>query len=224
MTDVANLLSQFVDELHAGARPDARDYIERATSDADRRELAEAIEGVLLLDTESMRHPRDAATGAFLTSDERERVSGIVEMAFSEAGEWPEQLVAARREAGMTLGELVDGTLAAAGVEPTPELQGVARRWLGGLETGAKSVFETSGVALRSIAAALKKPFDELAPDGWASSSDPTVMAFRNDRVMGVDSINNASAQLNQIAGEFADAMTEKPRSGDELERWFMRG
>ncbi len=218
MTDVANLLSQFVDELHAGRRPDAGEYIERATSDADRRELAQAIEGVLMLGTETMRHPRDAATGEFLTADERTRVSAIVEMAFSEAGAWPEQLVEARQAAGMTLSELVDATLAAAGVKATPETQGVARRWLSGLETGAKSVFETSGVALRAIAKAVGKSIDDLVPGSWQSASGPTTVAFRADA-----SVTSFNKHLDHIADELAAGMERKPSTGDELESWFSR-
>lgn len=217
MTDVATLLARYVDEMNAGRRPQAREYLEQAESDADRRELAAAFESVIRFGPEDAFHPR-AGSGEFVSEDDRRLAASIAEVATSEAADFPQALRRARDERGISFDELVDATVAEAGAPLDDQTRSVARRWLGGLESGSRNVFHTSRAALRAIAAALGTKMEDIVPREWEAHAGPAQIAFRAD-------VDNQMflAQIDAAADHLADALVGAPRDADELERWFLR-
>jgi transcriptional regulator with XRE-family HTH domain len=210
MTDVATLLSEFVDELNAGHQPDAEQFIGRAESIEDRKELAGLIDQSLTLAPESATHPRDAS-GNFISPVSRQQIDAIVADALVEPRGWEVALPELRESAGMSADELARAALAAGEFEATEENVGVAQRWIGQLERGMLGARDISGAALAAIATALNTSLDALAWEGSASTT--AELAFRaevDDEQLVAEKLSNVSDMLGQAIAD------QSP-----VDRWF---
>lgn len=210
MTDVATLLSEFVDELNAGHQPDAELFIGRAETLEDRKELAGLIDQSLTLAPESATHPRDAS-GNFISPVSRQQIDAIVEEALAAPRGWEIALPEFRASAGLTEDELVRATLDAADFEATDENLGVARRWIGQMERGVLGARDLSGPALAAIASALHTSLDALTWEG--SASTPTELAFRAES-------GNEALVAEKLSG-ITDVLGEAIAEESPVDRWF---
>ena len=228
MTDVATLLSAYVDALQSGAQPDVRDYLDRAESGAERRELAAAIEGVLTFAGADARHPRDPATGEFVVPGQEARVADIVDEALDdEPGGWPELLPVWRERAGLSAGELARRVVRDAHIGAGAENVAAARRWVERMESGAIGSRDVSPRAIESIAFALGVESGVLERAGRRPA--PAGVIFRPASAGGTGSpAPGAQEAIGEIAAGLADALDERgvppAAAGTEADAWFASG
>lgn len=210
MTDVATLLSEFVDELNAGHQPDAEQFIGRAESIEDRKELAGLIDQSLTLAPESATHPRDAS-GNFISPVSRQQIDAIVADALVAPRGWEVAVPELRESVGMSADELARAALAAGEFEATEENVGVAQRWIGQMERGMLGARDISGAALAAIAAALNTSLDALAWEGSASTN--AELAFRAE----VDDEQLVAEKLSNVTDMLGQAIADQ----SPVDRWF---
>lgn len=207
MTDTATLLAEFVDALTAGGAPEASDFIARAESEADRKELAGLITDVLDLLPDTARHPRDQ-TGALVLGLSRERIAEAVVLT------WPEAMPIWRSAKQLTVEQLATRTLEAAELETTPANVTVAGRWIAAMEAGSESIKSISAAALAAIASALGIDREELRSTG--DFEPHAALAFRAD---GAELDGFKAHSLVRVVDQLDAAMP--PAAVNEVDAWF---
>lgn len=192
MSDAATLLAEFVDQLHAGAAPDAGEFLGRAGDDAQRQELAEGIEAVLMFVPEAVRHPRNA-DGSFVLGLDKARIDAITQVT------WPEALPAWMHAAELDAAQLAAATLAEGGIDASEENVRAATGWIESIQAGSETIRSISTKARAAIADALK-----VARDAFDAAGDfepQGAIAFRagdSDDAIGLShSLMQVSAELD---------------------------
>ncbi len=209
MTDAATLLAEFVDALHAGAAPEAADYLLRAESDAQRVELAEGIEAVLDVMSDEAVHPR-AADGSFVLSVPRELIARAARTT------WPQAMPAWRGNAGLSLEGLADKVLEGSGLESSASNRSAARRWVEAIEAGAETTRSVSAGARAALADALgvaREVFDRAGEFETGAA-----VAFRAEGDAADDEL--AADALGEIAAEI-DAALGDDQEPTAVDSWF---
>jgi hypothetical protein len=195
MTDVATLLAEFVDALHAGSLPDAGAFLARAESDEARKELATGIETVLDFVPEEVRHPRDES-GAYVLGVPAERIAEAVRVT------WPAAMPYWRERAKLSVEELAAAALRAGGIDGGAENVASAGRWIAAMESGAESIRTISLRARAALAEALgiaREAFDEAG-----DFSTGGALAFRADGNVYAD---RSVLELSELADQLNDAL-----------------
>ena len=130
MTDVATLLSEYVDALSGGAAPEVNEFLSRAASQEERIELAEAIDVILDFAPDEVRHPRSADGAYLLGGVSAEQIEAAA------ATPWNEAMPAWRTAAGVTIEQLAEQALSAGNLAADDENRSAALRWIEAMESG----------------------------------------------------------------------------------------
>jgi hypothetical protein len=198
MSDVPTLLSQYMEELGSGKRPDAAAFIERAETQDERIELAQSIEVALAFATDEARHPRDAATGK-LDPATVAAISNVI----SDEQDWSAQIAAAREASGRSVEDVARATLDEGGLLADETNVTTASKWIEAIEAGRKGLKDLSDAAADALSRV-------LSPD--PSTPADAAPAFRTKASVDEEFI----FELNAMAGDFADRLAPT-----DAESWF---
>jgi hypothetical protein len=208
MSDVATLLSEFLDQLNAGGAPEATAFLARAETDEQRIELAEGIETVLAFAPDESRHPRDSE-GGFVLGLSADRIAAAA------AAPWSETLPYWREKAALSVDALAERALNEGGVEVSEKNVKAAARWIGAMESGVETARTISARAMDAIADALGVARESFAAAGAAEPHG--AVAFRaSDDAMA----KTVAHELEIAAFAMAEAI---PSSPDDVvvDEWF---
>lgn len=211
MSDVAQLLAEFMDELGRGRGvPEAMDFVMRAETDADRRELAAQIETALALASTDLRRGAREATAD--PADE-----ALARSIVSAAHDDPRELAVLRERAGLSRDELAEAVLRESGLDDSAENRAGFRVWIEALETGARSVAEL-GARARDVIAGLVG----VGADGIADADDG-VLAFRAVEEMGGEG-DELAARLEDVADGLLEGTNQATKSSPAVvDEWIRR-
>lgn len=212
MTDVATLLSEYVDALSGGAAPQVNEFLSRAASQEERIELAEAIDVILDFAPDEVRHPRSADGTHLLGGVSSEQIAAAA------ATPWNEAMPAWRAAAGMTIEQLAEQALSAGNLAADDENRSAARRWIEAMESGAESARTISVLAMDAIADAIGVARDAFKNSGAAVT--PGAVAFR--KAGSASDARRAAEGIEVVAEALADAMPPA-ESGAAVDDWFRR-
>ncbi len=201
MTDVATLLGEFVDDLNAGRGPEAAAFIEKAESEADRKELAQGIEAVLAFAPDGARQAA-AATSPIDAS----QLAAAIENALESTSELAEAVPGWRETFGASVADFARRVLTAGGLSTTDENVAVATQWVTGMESGAVIAESLSDRAMRAVSTVLGSGGEELD------------FAFRAENDVADDEV---AAKLGGIAEALSDALVDASAADEDVEAWF---
>lgn len=208
MTDLDRLLSEFIDEWNAGARPSVRGYLDRVNDDRDRSQLASRI--TAFLDVAPI--PTYAPTAL-----DDARVGGLVRAAASafEARKsgWPALLPRWRAAAGLTLEQLADRVLESAGLEGADHEK--AAGYLRSMERGGLDAGSMAERAMNAIARTLGVNARDFVRAGQPSHAIAAGPVFR-----AVDS--GVTDHVGDRLTGLADALVS-PAEPDAVDEFFLR-
>jgi transcriptional regulator with XRE-family HTH domain len=205
VTDADRILSEFIDAWHAGARPDAGRYVDRAPPEA-RRELAEAIETLMAMAREPSYD--DAAWSALAADPAVARIAAAVE---TDAGAaWSALLPRLRARSGLSLDDLAGALAQRLGLAGR---EAKTREYLADLEQDRLVPERLSRRLLDALAAVLGAPVARLERAGAA----PAPLAAALYRRQG-------EAALEQRLEVIADAMLADAAAWDEVDDVFQGG
>jgi hypothetical protein len=208
MSDVATLLSEFLDELNAGGAPEATSFLARAENDEQRVELAEGIETVLAFAPDQSRQPRDQ-DGGFVLGISANRIAAAA------ASPWSETIPFWRDQAALTIDQLAEAALRNGGVETSEQNVSAAARWIGAMESGAETARTISSRAMDAISDALGVARDKFAAAGAAEPHG--AVAFRATDDLAASGV---AEDLEIVAFKLANAMPSSP-ADSEVDGWF---
>lgn len=209
MSDIDRLLSEFIDAWNAGARPSARDYIDRADKGAERSELSAQISGFLDI---APTPPYDEATMRQLREESAVVAAAVV---FAQAGSmWPSLLPRWRKRAGLTIDELAESLLSLAGIGSADRAK--AAQYVNAMEGGELDSARTSRRVLDLIAQILRVEPGDLRRAGEPAGS-AAAPVFRADSSVDHD----AAKRLDVLA----DALVAPASTGDwdEVDELFLK-
>lgn len=214
MSDVADLLAEFMDALGRGEGvPDAMSFVQRAESDADRLELAAQIETALVVASTELRW--SGATQSQPESADAALARSIVSAAFDA----PRELAVLRERAGLSQDQLAEAVLNESGLEPSAENRAGFRAWIAALESGARSVAELGARAREAIAALVGVGADGIA------DADEGVLAFRAVEEMGGEG-DLVAERLGDVADGLLVGMHHiaEQTPSEAVDVWFKAG
>jgi transcriptional regulator with XRE-family HTH domain len=215
MADVTTLLREFVDQLGAGRMPEAAAFIERAATDAERRELAGLIDLALAIASEPSAGPATGA-GGYEPPLSRTQIEALVDDALAPPRGWRELLPQLRTAAGLSIAQTAQQTLVAGGLEPSEQNVRAAGSWLERMEDGKLRARDLSRAALAALGRVLGVSADDLAWEGGVEAPDSdAVFALRADTDVPPD----LESRLGEVADMLAGELESSPAS--EVDRWF---
>jgi transcriptional regulator with XRE-family HTH domain len=210
MTDVDQLLSEFIDAWNAGRRPRVDDYLARAPTD-QQDELAGSLGDWLAV------APTPAYDEAALRAIRAEpALRAALAVVDAEAGLWPELLPRLRERAGLSVRALATRLTAAFGLGGQEDR---AETYLQRMERGELDPARVSGRLLDALSAALGISGGELRSAGGLSprARAPAHALFRAER----DAAASFEDELDALSRA---ALTPAPAPMDELDRLFCGG
>lgn len=208
MSDAATLLAEFIDQLNSGGAPDAGEFLARADDDAQRLELADAIDAALMFAPEDLRHPR-AEDGSFVLGLGAERLAKVTQVT------WPEVMPIWLREAELTEAELAGAVLETGGIETSAENVAEATSWIDAIKSGAETITSISAKAREALADALQVAREAF--DAAGDFSPEAEIAFRGgdneDAFATTHALMDLSVKL--------DAALPQSEPQSEVDRYF---
>lgn len=210
MTDIDQLLSEFIDAWNAGQRPRVDDYLARAPA-ARQDELADALGDWL-----AVAPAPDYDESARRAIRAEPALRGALAAVEAEAGLWPELLPRLRERAGLSARALAARVTAAFGLGGQEDR---ATTYLQRMERGELDPARVSRRLLDALGAALGVSAAELGRAGRFSprAGAPAHALFRAER----DAAASFEDELDALSRA---ALSPAPAPMDELDRLFCGG
>jgi transcriptional regulator with XRE-family HTH domain len=210
MTDVAQLLSEFIDAWNAGQRPRVDDYLARAPSE-EQEALADALADWLAF---APTPAYDEAARRAIRAEPALRAA--LAAAEAQASLWPELLPRLRERAGLSARALAARLTAAFGLGGQEDR---AESYVQRMEQGQLDPARVSRRLLDALGAALGVSGAELRSAGGLSprAGAPAHALFRAER----DAATSFEDELDALSRA---ASTPAPAPMDELDRLFCGG